>query len=171
MSNEHPDEDRRALLTAAYDKFAGRVAALLANGRERSADAFERAMETARAKLTAAGEFSAAQGEEFKRLLRRDFEHLRDEALVLGSEAKHRLNPERLRDGALAALVSTLQAGGEALQTWSRKADQAIIYDTGELTSAGTLTCMNCGGTIHLKETAYVPPCPACLGQHFRKSY
>lgn len=171
MSTEHPDQEKRAQLAAAYDKFAERVAALLANGRERSTEAFEQAMETARAKLAAAGEFSAAQGDEFKRFLRRDFDHLSEEASVLGNEAKQRLSPERLRDGALAALASALQAGGETLQAWSRKTDEAIIYGSGELTSAGTLTCLNCGSTLQLKETAHVPPCPACLGQRFRKSY
>lgn len=171
MPDEHSDEEKRARRVAAYDKFAARVAALLANGRERGAEAFEQAMETARAKLTAAGEFSAAQGEEFKRFLRRDLGHLSEEARGLGQEAKQRLHPERLRDGALAALASALQAGGETLQAWSRKADEAIVYSTGELTSAGTLTCLNCGSTLQLKQTAHVPPCPACLGQRFRKSY
>lgn len=171
MSTEKPDEEKRANLAAAYDKFADRVAALLVNGRERSAEAFEEAMETARAKLTAAGEFSTAQGEEFKRFLRRDFGHLSEEARVLGNEAKQRLDPERLRDGALAALASALQAGGETLQAWSRKADEAIIYSTGEITSSGTLTCLTCGNSLQLKETGHVPTCPACLSERFRKSY
>lgn len=171
MSTEKPDEEKRAKLAAAYDKFAERVAASLASGRERSAEAFEEAMETARAKLTAAGEFSAAQGEDFKRFLRRDFGHLSEEARALGNEAKQRLDPGRLRDGALAALASALRAGGETLQAWSHKADETIIYESGQITSAGTLTCMNCGCAIQLKESAHVPTCPACLSERFRKSY
>ena len=164
MHDSKHDDEARARLEAAYDKFAERVAALLVKGGERGREALEAAMESVRAGLTAAGEFSAAQGEEFKRYLRRDYHHLAE-------QARQRLDPERLRDGALAALATALQAGGEMLQSWSRKADAAVIYEAGELTSAGTLTCVNCGRVIHLTKTSHVPPCPECLAARFRKSY
>ena len=42
---------------------------------------------------------------------------------------------------------------------------------TGEITSAGTLTCTACGQKVHLKSTGVVPPCPSCHATQFRKGY
>lgn len=169
----HPgwDEEVRLRLEAVYDKFTERVFALLAQGRGRGHEAVEAATETVRAGLAAAGELSAVQGEAFKRYLRRDLRHLADEAQRLGRAAQHRLHPQRLRDGSLAALAEGLQAGGAMLQSWAQRANEAVIYEAGEITSAGTLTCLNCGRVIHLDRSAHVPPCPDCLAARFRKSY
>ena len=173
MRMRHPDWDEatRLRLEAAYDEFVAWVAERLAEGRSRGRAAFAAAMETVRTMLTAAGGIGAARGEVFKHYLRRDFRHTADDARLLGRAAKQRLHPARLRDGALAVLAEGLKAGAEVLQSWSRQADAAIVYEAGEISSAGTLTCLNCGRAIHLTRTAPVPPCPDCLAARFRKSY
>lgn len=172
MSDRPQDDDEtRARLEKAYDRFAERVLQTLEAGREHGREALETAMETVRAKLAAAGEFSAAQGEQFKRHLRRDLEQSQDYARRIAGEAREHLHPARIRDGTLAGLAALLQAGGETMRAWSDKAGEAVLYETGEITSAGTLTCLNCGHVLHLDRTAHVPPCPACLGSRFRKSY
>lgn len=172
---DHIPEDSKERLEAAYDRFAAHVVEALQSGRSLGRQGFEAAMEKARAQLAAAGEFSAGQGERFKEFLRRDLgPHLEEQAQAarqFGREAGQHLQPERLRDGLLATLATVLRSGGETLQEWSHKADQAVIYESGEITSAGTLTCLNCGHAIHLDKTAHVAPCPVCLGTRFRKSY
>ena len=86
-----------------------------------------------------------------------------------------RVHPERLRAGALSSLAALLQSAGERLQSWSRKTDEALneslLCEVGEITSAGTLTCLNCGHTIQLGKTGHIPPCPECYQGRFRKSY
>ena len=179
MSDQARDDESKRRLEAAYDRFAQHVLDVLRAGRELGRQAFEAAMETSRARLAAAGEFSAVQGERFKEWLRRDLGlHLEEQARQarelgreLGHEAGQRLHPERLRDGTLATLARLLQSSAETLQEWSRKADEAVIYECGQITSAGTLTCLGCGQVIHLDNTAHVAPCPACMGTRFRKSY
>jgi len=179
MSDQAKDDDSKRRLEAAYDRFAEHVVDALRTGRDLGRQAFETAMETSREKLGAAGEFSAAQGERFKEWLRRDLgPHVEEQARQarefgreFGHEAGQRLHPERLRDGTLATLATLLRSGGAALQEWSAKADEAVIYECGQITIPGTLTCLSCGHVIHLDSTAHVAPCPACMGTRFRKSY
>lgn len=156
---------------ALYDRFAERARAIFEAGQEQSKEALERAMESARGQLSAAGEFSAQQGEVFKQFMRRDLEQTAQDMRALGHEAQERLHPARLGAGALSSMARLLEAAGSALQSLSRKAEDALRYSTGEITTAGTLTCTHCGQAVQLKRTSTIPPCPKCHGAEFRKGY
>jgi len=179
MSDTPRDDETRRRLESAYDRFAEHVVDALQAGRDLGRQGIEAAMEKARSRLSGAGEFGVAQGERFKTWLRRDLGlHLEEQARQarefgreVGHEAAEKLNPARLRDGTLASLATLLRSGGETLQAWSQKADAAVVYVSGEITSAGTLTCLSCGHVVHLEHTAHIAPCPACLGTRFRKSF
>ncbi len=45
-----------------------------------------------------------------------------------------------------------------------------MTFRSGEITSAGTLTCEGCGWTLQTSGTAVVPPCPRCAETSFRKT-
>ena len=158
--------------SALYDRFAEKSREIFELGQEKSHDeAWEKAMELSRQQLTAAGEFSAEQGEGFKRYLRRDFNQTTEDMRQLGEEAKEYLNPARLGAGALSSLAKLLHTAGGAMTALSAKAEDALVYQTGEITMAGTLTCLSCGHKVQLKATSVVPACPACQGTRFRKGY
>lgn len=154
-----------------YDKLAERAQELFRAGKDKSSEAIEAAVEKARKQLTEAGFFSSERGKAFKEYLLKDLDRFREFSRELGEEAKVRLEPSRLGTGALASLSSLLHSASEALQDWARKTDQALSCKTGEVTSAGSLTCENCGKTMHLKKTGHIPPCPNCTGTHFKKGY
>lgn len=156
---------------ARYDRFVEKSRELFEKSQEKSREAWEKAMELARQQLSAAGEFSAEQGEAFKAYLRRDLDQTLEDMRELGEEAKDRLNPARLGAGALSSLARLLHASGHALSSLSEKAEDALVYRAGEITSAGTLTCLACGHKEHLKATDVVPACPVCQGKRFRKGY
>lgn len=164
-------DELRARLEGMYDRFAERTRELYHQGHGRGREALDAAMEKAREQLAAAGEFTVEQGEQFKAYLRRDLDqtagHLRD----LGDAARERLDPQRLRVGALASLAAILDAAGEALQAWSRRAREATAFEAGDITSAGTLTCVKCGHAIALMKSSHIPPCPKCYGARFTKSF
>src|SRR5688572_21882671 len=46
----------------------------------------------------------------------------------------------------------------------------ALTFRTGDITSAGTLTCENCGWTLATTRTTLLPPCPRCSETTFRKT-
>ncbi|MBU1691950.1 MAG: zinc ribbon-containing protein [Gammaproteobacteria bacterium] len=156
---------------ALYDRYAERARELFEAGQEKSKDAMEKAMEVARQQLSDAGEFSAEQGEAFKKFMHRDLEQTAQDMRALSQEAKEHLNPARLGAGALSSIARLLEATGSALQSLSRKAEDALHYNTGDITAAGTLNCTKCGQKVHLKRTTKIPPCPSCHGTEFRKGY
>ncbi|BAN35822.1 isocitrate dehydrogenase [Sulfuricella denitrificans skB26] len=156
---------------ALYDRYAERARELFEAGQEKGKDAMEKAMEVARQQLSDAGEFSAEQGEAFKKFMRRDLEQTSQDMRALSQEAKEHLNPARLGAGALSSIARLLEATGSALQSLSRKAEDALHYNTGDITAAGTLNCTKCGQKVHLKRTTKIPPCPSCHGTEFRKGY
>lgn len=164
------DQDK-ANLTRKYDTLAQRFNELYSAGKERGRESMAVALEKAREQLTAAGEFSAEQGEDLKQYLARDLDQTIADARQLGEDAKERLHPARLGAGALASLASILDATGEALRSLSGKAREALVYKSGELTSAGTLTCQSCGQKVQFKATGHIPPCPKCNATVFSKGY
>lgn len=154
-----------------YDRFAAKSREIFDLGQEKGRDAWEKAMELAHQKMTEAGEFSAEQGDVFKRYLRRDLDQTVADLQQLGVETKEHLHPARLGAGALSSLAKLLHATGGALTKISASAEEALVYESGEITMAGSLTCLSCGHKIQLKKTSVVPTCPGCQATRFRKSY
>lgn len=156
---------------ALYDRFTERAGELFAAGQEKSREAMEKAMDAARQQFSEASEFSAEQGELFKQYMRRDLAQTEQDMRALSQESKERLHPARLGAGALSSLARMLEVAGSAMQSWSRKAEDALRYGTGDITTAGTMTCVQCGTTLQLNRTSRIPPCPSCSGTQFRKGY
>ena len=164
-------EQKAEKLEQQYDKLAGKFNELYLAGKERGRESMAAALEKAREQLTTLGEFSAEQGEVLKQYLARDLDQTISDAQQLGDEAKERLHPARLGAGALSSLATVLESTSNMLHSLSVKAKEQLVYKTGEMTSAGTLTCQNCGHQIQLKKTGHVPPCSKCNGTLFTKGY
>ena len=45
----------------------------------------------------------------------------------------------------------------------------SLTFRTGDITSAGMMTCETCGWTIHTTRTSILPACPQCAETTFRK--
>lgn len=167
----HDADDDTSPSELLYDRFAEKSREIFERSQEKGRDSWEKAMELAHQKMTEAGEFSAEQGEVFKHYLRRDLDQTLADMQQVGVEAKEHLHPARLGAGALSSLAKLLHAAGGALTSMSIKAEDALVYESGEITMAGSLTCASCGHKVQLKKTSVVPTCPACQGTRFRKSY
>ncbi len=154
--------------TDQYDEMAAKFKELFEAGADKSSEYAKVAMEKARQQLTAAGRVSEDQGKKLKEFLERDFSHMAD---AVRDEAKIKLNPTRLGTGALASISSLLEAAGSALTGAAEKAKQSLSCRSGEITAAGTLTCVACKHEMHFKKTGRIPPCPTCHKTEFEKSY
>lgn len=165
------DSSEKEKQTRQYDVLADKFREIYLAGKERSREAMDVALSKAREELTRLGEFGVEQGDQLTRYLERDMDQTMQDMHKLGEEAKERFNPSRLGAGALASLAAALEYTSEALHSMSSKTKEALTYHTGEITSAGTLTCRACGQEIHLKNTGHVPPCPKCAGTVFDKGY
>ena len=156
---ESNDQDKRKL-TEQYDKLASKFNEFYLAGKERGRESMSVALDKANEHLASLGEFSAERGEEMKQYLARDLDQTILDAQKLGEEAKERFHPARVGAGALSSLATVLEMTGNALRSLSSKTKETLTYKTGEITSAGTLTCQACGQQMQLKKTGHVPPCP-----------
>lgn len=168
-ASEAEKKEEQGRYEALYDRYAERTRELFEASQEKGKDAMDKAIETAREQFAAAGEFSAEQGDAFRKYMRRDL--AQTDMRTLGQDAAERLNPARLGAGAFSSMARLLQATGSALQNLSQKAEDALHFSTGEITAAGTLTCTKSGQKVQLKHSAHIPPCPSCHGTEFRKGY
>jgi len=168
ISHMDADEEQEASAADQYDELAARFRELFEAGAEKSSEFASVAMEKARKQLTAAGAFSEEQGKNLKAFLERDFTQM---AQTMRDEAREKLNPSRVSAGAMSSLSSLLSFAGNALSSVAEKTQQTISCRSGEITSAGTLTCIACEHELHFKKTGRVPPCPKCHATEFRKSY
>ena len=168
MENNEQDTN---VLVAQYDKLAGNFNEIYLAGKKRGREAMSVALDKSHEQLTNLGEFSAERGGELKQYLARDLDQTISYAQHLGEEAKERLNPSRLGAGALSSLATALELTSDALHSLSDKTKETLAYKTGEITTAGTLTCQACVQKVHLKETGHVPPCPKCTATLFDKGY
>lgn len=115
---------------------------------------------------------------------RREQEHLFDRLLgevqtVFGAVGER--TAEAL-DVAIDTACSTVMAAGEftsenaeRLRNYLRRDllhrdHPAMTFRTGEITSAGTLSCARCNWTITNTRTSVLPPCPQCGETTFRKT-
>ncbi len=151
-----------------YDQLAARFRDLFEAGAEKSSEFAQAALEKARQQLTAAGAFSEEKGQRLKGFMERDFTQL---AGSMRDEARERLNPARLSAGALASISSLLHAASSVLSDVAGRAEKGLLCRSGEVTSAGTLTCISCRHDIHMKKTGRIPPCSKCHATEFKKSY
>jgi len=158
-------------MTQKYDLLAEKFHKTYLAETKRDREAMTVALEKAREQLTAAEEFSVEQGQELKRYMARDLDQTIADAKELGDAAKEKLNPSRLGAGALSSLAAVIDATSSALKSLDKKTKESLTYKTGEITTAGTLTCNSCGEQIHMKATGHVPPCPKCKAILFSKGY
>ena len=85
-------------------------------------------------------------------------------------------------ESALDAACNTLVAAGEFTAENAQRLREYLRRDllqrdhpqmtfrTGDITTAGTLTCSGCGWTIRTTRTTVLPPCPQCTETAFRKT-
>lgn len=85
---------------------------------------------------------------------------------------------DRALDAACKGLVAAGEftaENGERLRLFLRhdllhRDNPTLTFGTGDITSAGTLTCTGCGWTIQTTRTSILPACPHCGSTTFRKT-
>jgi hypothetical protein len=108
-----------------FDRLSARFQSLFDAAGEKTATAFDGALDTACDTLVSAGEFTAENAERLRQYVRRDL---------------------------------------------LQRDHPALTFRTGDITSAGTLTCESCGWVLTTTRTTLLPPCPQCSETTFRKT-
>ena len=90
------------------------------------------------------------------------------DAVTVG-QAFHWFDAERAAAGEFTA------ENGDRLRQYLRRDvlhrdNPTLTFRTGDITSAGTLSCAGCNWTIITTRTTVLPPCPQCSETAFRKT-
>lgn len=159
--NDKRDEQEEVSL---YEKLASRTADLLEEGKK----SFDEALKRAKEELSSAGDFSRENVDKLGEYVRRD---LKENAEKATEAVRKAIEPQRLAAGAQSAFSRILTSTAETLTELAQRSEKSLEYKTGEITSAGTLTCKECEAEMHMSKTTRIPPCPKCHKTIFRKSY
>ena len=159
--NENKNEHEEIGL---YEKLASRTADLLEEGKK----TFDEALKKAKEELASAGDFSREQADRLGGYVRRD---LKENAGKAAEAVKKAIEPQRIAAGAQSAFSRILTSAAATLTELAERSEKSLEYKTGEITSAGTLTCKDCEAEMHMTKTTRIPPCPKCHKTVFRKSY
>lgn len=162
MTDQDKNNDQQEV--SFYEKLAERTAELIEEGRK----TLDEALKKAKDELTRAGNYTSEQADRVAGWVRRD---VRDSAEKASDAVKKAFEPQRVAVGAQSVLARILTGTADALNELAKKTEQGLEFKTGEVTSAGTLTCKECGAEMHIKQAARIPPCPKCHKTVFRKSY
>jgi hypothetical protein len=77
-------------------------------------------------------------------------------------------------DGLVSAGEFTAENGERLRQFIKRdllhRDNPALMFRSGDITGAGTLSCAGCGWTIVTSRTTVLPPCPHCSETAYRKT-
>ena len=154
--------------TSQFDELADKFHEEFEAGTERTSEFAQSSLEKARQTLTDAGRFTEEQGQRLKDFMENDFSRI---AHSMREDAREKLNPSRLGTGALASVAALLQSAGSALSAFGERTGESLICRSGDITSAGSLTCTSCGHELTFKKTGRIPPCPECHKTEFTKGY
>ena len=161
---QNPEEHEDVSL---YQKMADRAAEAFQDGRKSLDEALKKAGE----ELSSGGEYTREQAEKIGEYLRRDLGEVGKKALKARDSVINAVEPHRVAAGMQSGLSRLLRSAADVLTEMAGKSEQVLEFNTGEVTSPGTLTCKECGRDMHFKSTVRIPPCPNCHKTHFRKSY
>ncbi|HEY5718882.1 MAG TPA: zinc ribbon-containing protein [Gammaproteobacteria bacterium] len=158
-------------LVEAYDRMLERLEATWKRAGDETLPTLQKQLEHARETAIELNELTREEAERIAGYLRRDLE-----------DAAHYLEETRqdFRDWFRFDLQLVEQRLAQMFELMvdhtraelDRLADRARgIQDlhTGEITAAGSVFCVGCGGELQFHRTGRIPPCPKCHGTTFRR--
>jgi uncharacterized protein YicC (UPF0701 family) len=167
------ENDLEQKLTAAYDKMMLRVDDLLDKAEHQALPALQKNIEKAKQQAIDLKEVTKEEAEKLGDYLSRDLhdaaEHLEHSGEQLSSWL--RFDIELIEDRALELFAKVADKTRLELSKLAEQAKRAQEYHTGEITSIGTLVCLECDTLMHFKKTSRIPPCPKCHKTAFKRTY
>jgi vacuolar-type H+-ATPase subunit H len=166
--SQKPRDEHRLDL---YHRMMERVKHSIEEAGEKVRPRIEHALETAREKSIELGEATREEAEEIASYIRRDLaeigEYLHESGEDIGTW--FHMDLELIEANLLDLITSVADKTRVELAEIAARAQVANIYQTGEITGPGTLTCSECGEELHFQKAGHVPPCPRCHATTFTR--
>lgn len=159
------------ILGAAYEKMYERVATGLANARDKSADILHRIIDEARNRAIELEELTEEDATRVAQWIKRDMTDAIEYIAEGDNELKDWLGFEtRLLETAfLELMLETADKTTVELLALKENARCASVFNTGEITSPGSLVCDQCEEILHFHKVGKIPPCPKCHATTFHR--
>lgn len=159
-------------LAAAYDKMMQRVNAYVDEADQQSIPSLDYHLEKAKRHAIENNELTPEQAEQVADYVRRD---LHDAAYYVertGQELSSwfRFDLELIEERILELFAKAADKTRLELAQLASQANTTQTYRSGEITTIGILTCLNCGTEILFKKTDRIPSCPKCHETHFSRN-
>ena len=158
-------------LSRAYEQMLERIEGVRQQAEQNTLPQLRELIATARDRAVELGELTREEAEQISEYLRRDLheaaQSLADSDGNLSRWARFDL--AQIESRTLELLLSAADRTRLELGLLADHARQTADYHTGEISSAGSLVCQQCGQWLHMHGTGRIPPCPACHGTHFKR--
>ena len=165
---EHAGQEGGERLTELYEKMSEIFHESMEKAGSLTEETRERAMQEAR---EFAGKLRGQYGEDISKVagfIRRDW----DAAVkYTREETRKHLGKESVTEGLLGLVGSLARTAGAYLEKLGKDMDRAGKYHTGEVTSVGSLVCVQCGQSLRFGRPTQIPPCPKCRHTEFKRQY
>lgn len=156
-------------LVAGYEHMLERCRKQMEHIEGKATPALQELVASAKAKSVELGELTEEEAQKVANYLQRDLE----DAGSFLADAKESLSAWLSFD--LKLMESSLWKGFASLADKTSlevmKLKQRLTgaggYNSGEVTSLGSLQCSGCGKVVNFEKVARIPPCPKCHNTHF----
>lgn len=169
VNKESPSatEDR---LVKAYEQMLERVRDTVSDAEE-ATPKLRAMLDTARDHMVELGELTREEAQKISGYLERDIEDASHYLAETGEDLRAwwRFDLELIEQRIFDAFTSVADQTSLQLQQWSERARQASLYQAGQITGPGTLSCDRCGAETRFTRAGRIPPCADCGGQSFRR--
>jgi hypothetical protein len=156
-------------MAGAYERMLERAMENSKFAADRTNVLFHEAIDKAHERAIELNEISREEADRIAAFLKRDVE---DAAFYLhetGDDLKRWLGFEKevFSDHLLHLFAQAADQTTLALQELAKRA--GTHYVTNDIVAPGILVCTTCHHEVHLKSATSLPPCPACMGTHFKR--
>lgn len=102
--------------------------------------------------------------------LKRDFTHAREYMQTEGREFNQwlKFDIQQVEDKFVDFLSQAADKNWLDFRSF-KDFQQNTLYKTGEICSAGTLRCLDCGQEMKFTKNSHIPPCPKCHHTQFER--
>ncbi len=154
-----------------FEKLASRTKEQLIASKEKSMEWLYMAVDASADQLEKSGDFTKEEGVRAGRFLKRNLAATRVDLARARESINKGLDPARVSGGYIGLASHLFGSMGDVFQGWASKSQEALNFNTGEVSGPGKLTCNDCGTELNLERSSRIPPCPKCHKTDFRKSY
>jgi hypothetical protein len=158
-------------LGAAYEKMFERAVDNMRTVEVKTGSLLHKAVDEAKDKAVELEELSKEDAAKVSGWLKRDLDDALSYLSETGHELKDWLGFEKtlLESATLDLLLKAADKTTVESLLMKEKVRQTFIYKAGEITSAGTLICDQCGEILQFYKAGKIPSCPRCHATTFRR--